>query len=266
MAADSLAPMEGIGANAQPKDNGVTGSNPLLKGANIVHWYGKLKVVDNVSVSVMPGESVAIISPSGSGKSTLLRLLLQLEEPTEGTASLLVPPSGIGAVFQEDSLLPWLNIVENICLLNKLHRKPVDETECQKLLECYGLADFKEYYPSQLSGGMKQKVALCRLLLYLPRLYVLDESMANMDDLSRFGLCDALHSQVAQDGSSILFVTHNLTDALHLADRILLGTSRPLRFTKEINNPLPRRRDYHARFSHEFQAAVDQLRVWIGQD
>ena len=127
-----------------------------------------------------------------------------------------------------------------------------------------GLAEFRSYYPSELSAGMRQKVALCRLLLYSPRLHVLDEAMANIDDLSRFSLCDALRSQVVQDGSSILFVTHNLTDALHLADRVLLGSPRPLQLTKEFINPLPRRRDYRARFTHEFQNSVEQLRVWIG--
>jgi NitT/TauT family transport system ATP-binding protein len=89
--------------------------------------------------------------------------------------------------------------------------------------------------------------------------------MANIDDLTRFAFCAALHAQVAENNSSILFVTHNLTDALHLADRVLIGTTRPLRFVKEFKNPLPRRRDFHVRFSREFQEAVDQLRVWIGQ-
>lgn len=252
---------------ADAKSEAVTGilPSPLLTARNVSHSYGQIKVVEGVSLEVMAGESVAIISPSGSGKSTLLRLLLRLEKPANGETTVLVPPSDIGAVFQEDSLLPWLNVLENLSLLNRLHKKPVDEQQCKKLLASYGLAEFQDYYPSQLSGGMKQKVALCRLLLYAPRFYVLDESMANMDDLSRFALCDALHAQVAENNSSILFVTHNLTDALHLADRVLIGTTRPLRIAKEFKNPLPRRRDFHVRFSREFQEAVDQLRVWIGQ-
>jgi NitT/TauT family transport system ATP-binding protein len=251
--------------NALSEQTEITRSSPLVRAVGVIHSYGELRVVDGVNLSIQPGESVAIISPSGSGKSTLLRLLLELEKPTEGEASLLVARSGVGAVFQEDSLLPWLKVSENLCLLNELHKKPVDEDRREHLLETYGLADFKQYYPSRLSGGMKQKVALCRLLLYAPHLYVLDESMANIDDLSRFALCDALRSRVVQDGSSVLFVTHNLTDVLHLADRVLVGTSRPLRLTKEVMNPLPRRRDYRTRFTHEFQEEIERLRVWIGQ-
>jgi len=243
----------------------VTPSNPLVRAMGVTHYYGELKVVDGVNLSVQPGESVGIISPSGSGKSTLLRLLLGLERPSEGEASLLVAPSAVGVVFQEDSLLPWLNVAQNLCLLNELHKKPVDEGRRNRLLKTYGLADFTRYYPSQLSGGMKQKVALCRLLLYAPHLYALDESMANIDDLSRFSLCDALRSRIIQDNSSILFVTHNLTDAVHLADRVLVGTSRPLRLTEDFVNPLPRRRDYQARFTRDFQEAVERLRIWIGQ-
>lgn len=265
MASETFISSGRTAADEKAETATATPTSPLLTARNISHSYGQIKVVEGVSLEIRTGESVAIISPSGSGKSTLLRLLLRLEKPSDGETTLVSPPSDTGAAFQEDSLLPWLNVIENLSLLNRLHKKPVDEQQRETLLANYGLSEFKDYYPSQLSGGMKQKVALCRLLLYAPRFYILDESMANMDDLSRFALCDALHAQVAENHSSILFVTHNLTDALHLADRVLIGTTRPLRIAKEFKNPLPRHRDFHVRFNREFQEAVDQLRIWIGQ-
>src|ERR1017187_2982523 len=108
-----------------------------------------------MSLNVVSGESVAIVSPSGSGKSTLLRLLLGLEEPTGGEALLHLPPAGVGAVFQEDNLLPWLGVIENGCLLSRPHRAPVDEGRRERLLESCGLAEFRSYYPSELSAGMR---------------------------------------------------------------------------------------------------------------
>lgn len=257
--------MEQAATTPSSSEADATAGKVVLTATDIAHQYGNLQVVENANLTIRIGESVAIVGPSGAGKSTLLRLLLGLEKPTRGKASLHLSPAEIGAVFQEDSVLPWLTVDENLELLNKLHHAPVDQECRDRLLQSYELADFSTYFPRELSGGMKQKVGLTRLLLYKPRFYVLDEAMANMDDLSRFAFCDTLHSRVAGDGCSILFVTHNLIDAIHLADRVLIGTSRPLRFVKEFINPLPRMRDYKSRFTREFQEVVEQLQVWIGQ-
>ena len=237
----------------------------VLKAAGLTHRYGTLVAVDNVDLRVSRGESVAIVAPSGAGKSTLLRLVLGLEHQTGGSVSLNLKPSAIGVAFQENNLLPWLNVVENICLLHQLHRKNVDDSHLQKVLDAGGLEHFRNYSPRQLSTGMKQKAAISRLLFYAPKLYVLDESMANTDDLTRFYLCDALFSRVVKDNASILFVTHNLTDALHLADRILVCSPRPLQVVSEFTNPLPRERDYNIRFTREFHDAVESLRLCIEQ-
>ncbi len=238
--------------------------NLILSAYGVVHYYQNLLIINKVSLQLQPCESVALVSPSGAGKSTLLRLLLSLEKPTEGQISLFLKPSQVGAAFQEDNLLPWLNVTENVCLLNQLHKRKIDQLELERILQMFNLESFQSYFPWQLSGGMKQKVAVARLLLYKPMLYVLDESMANMDDLSRFALCDALYSEVNR-GSSILFITHNLTDALHLANRVLVGSQRPLNIVKEFKSPLPRQRDYTIRFTEDFYRAMEELRGCIGQ-
>ena len=238
---------------------------PAIVSRGITHFYANLKAVDNVNIKVCLGESVAIVGPSGAGKSTLLRLAIGVEKPSQGQSSVSLKPSEIGAAFQEDSLLPWLTVSENICLLHQLHKKPITKTELGEIFRSANLEEFKNYFPWQLSTGMKQRVALIRLLTYSPRLYVLDEAMANIDDFSRFSLCDELYSRVVKSGSGILFITHKLMDALHMADRILVCSERPLRVIHEFTNPLPHKRDYTIRFTIEFQQALEKLRLCIAQ-
>jgi NitT/TauT family transport system ATP-binding protein len=253
--------MEGI---KRPEDQEIPSASAVAS-SGITHFYGNLKTVDNVSMEVDWGESVAILGPSGAGKSTFLRLALGVEHPSQGHALIKLKPSEVGAAFQEDSLLPWLNVTENICLLHKIHEKPIAEDRLAETFKSAGLEAFKDYFPWQLSTGMKQKVALLRLLLYSPRFYVLDEAMANIDDFSRFSLCDAFYSRVVNLESSVLFITHNLMDALHMADRILVCSERPLHITQEFINPLSRKRDYNIRFTAEFQQALEKLRSCIAQ-
>lgn len=231
----------------------------LLCTYDIKHKYGSLWVVDSVNFNIMQGESVAIMAPSGAGKSTLLRLLLKLEKPTSGECSLGIPSTDIGVVFQEDNLLAWLNVEENARLLVDLARKQFSQQDLDGYFKQLGLHEFRGQFPRALSTGMKQKVALCRLLVYSPLLYVIDEGMANIDDLLRFALCDQFRSRVVQQGSSLLTITHNPTDALHLSDRILIGKPRPLSISTEIINPLPYNRDFRIRFTQDFRVALERL-------
>jgi NitT/TauT family transport system ATP-binding protein len=239
--------------------------SPIISAKGIVHSYDQLPIIDHISLEIKPGESVSLMSPSGAGKSTLLRLVLGLEKPVQGQVSLSLRPNEVGAAFQDDNLLPWLDVAENVCLLNKLHRRPVQLSDLGDVLRVTGLEGFKDYFPWQLSGGMRQKAAVARLLLYKPQLYILDESLANMDDMSRFTLCDILYSQVIEGKSSIFFITHNLVDALHLTNRILIGSDRPLKIINEFRNPLPRGRDYRIRFTSGFQEAMEGLQKCLGQ-
>ncbi len=232
---------------------------PILEVDRIGHSYHDLSVIESVTFSLKAGESVGIMAPSGAGKSTLLRLLLGLERPTRGERVLHTKTTNIGVAFQEDSLLPWLNVRENTLLLNELNGKTCDASVLERYFCALGLRDFCNHMPRALSTGMKQKVAICRLFVYQPSLYVVDEGMANVDDMLRFTVCDLLRQRVVEDRAALLFVTHNPTDALHLADRIMTGTGRPMRFSREFTNPLAADRDQKIRFTSQFRQALQDL-------
>jgi NitT/TauT family transport system ATP-binding protein len=247
-----------------PAAGSLAGSSPrLIDARGVTHRYGTTMVVDSVDFHLCRGESVAIVAPSGAGKTTLLRLLLGFERPCEGICDLHLRAPDIGIAFQEDNLLPWLSVGENASLFGTLAHRPASEPHARALLESLGLQEFKNAFPRSLSTGMKQKVGLARLLLHRPVLHVIDEAMANIDDYCRFRLCDRFRSLVLNDRASLLVVTHNPMDALHLADRIVISPSKPLRFTTEYVNPLPHDRDYKVRFTDVFGCVLEELRQCI---
>jgi NitT/TauT family transport system ATP-binding protein len=218
-----------------------------------------MAVLDAVNLRVATGEAIGIMAPSGAGKSTLVRVLLGLEKPDAGSTLLHLSTKDIGVVFQEDSLLPWLDVTENATLLNRLNRKPFRSEELDRLLSSFELDRFKGYFPRALSTGMKQKVALCRLFLFSPRLYVVDEGLSNIDDWLRFTICDMLRDRVL-NGAALVVITHNPTDALHLCDRIHMGASRPLSLAQVFTNKLPRDRGTATRFTTAFRESLEELR------
>lgn len=247
----------GLGASA-PNDQRV------VDVTNVSRSYGSLRAVESITFQVRRGESVVLMAPSGAGKSTLLRVVLGVEEPSSGECVHYVSADRIGVSFQEDSLLPWLTVEENVRLLNHLTNRPVSREQLDGYLGKLGLQEFRAKFPRQLSTGMKQKTALCRLLVFAPDVYVIDESMANIDDFMRFTLCDMLREKVIGQNASIIAVTHNPTDALHLADRILIGSGRPLALVGEVIPELPRNRIYTERFTRRFSDALEELRKCSG--
>jgi ABC-type nitrate/sulfonate/bicarbonate transport system ATPase subunit len=244
--------MGALGATAF-KDN-------LIESNDLALSYKNIAVLDSVSLRICRGEAVGIMAPSGAGKSTLVRVLLGLEAPGGGKSALRIPSTEVGIAFQEDSLLPWLDVNENATLLNRLNHKPYVEGDFEGLLSQLELLPFRRHFPRALSTGMKQKVALCRLLLFQPTLYVIDEAFSNIDDWLRFALCDLLRERVIRHNASLLCITHNPTDALHLCDRIYIGTPRPLAMRSEFTSPLPPGRDAQIRFTLEFRQALEELR------
>ncbi len=235
-------------------------SRVVLEARAVEHSYEDVKVLGSIDLMVGKGEAVCVMAPSGAGKSTLLRVLLGLEPPCRGHAACRVPRTEVGAVFQEDNLLPWLNVTENARLLNDLTGKPIDRERLERCMEQLDLVEFRAHLPRALSTGMKQKVAVCRLLSYAPTLHVIDEGLANMDDWTRFLVCDLVRESALGSGGTLLVVTHNPTDALHMADKIILGTGRPLSLESRFENPLPRDRDVSVRFTPEFRDALERLR------
>jgi NitT/TauT family transport system ATP-binding protein len=229
--------------------------NLRLEIDSVSHHYDlgdrTLPVLDNVSISVKPAEFVALLGPSGCGKSTLLRLAAGLEQPSQGLLSedgtpITNPDPDRILVFQDATLFPWLTVRKNIAsgldargvLKERQHR--VDE-----LLKLVKLEAFADAYPHQLSGGMAQRVAIARALVNDPKLLLLDEPFGKLDSLTRLTMQKELLQLWKQTGFTALLVTHDVEEALLLADRVIVFSDRPARIVAEVNvtKSHPRKRD-----------------------
>jgi NitT/TauT family transport system ATP-binding protein len=222
----------------------------------VSHWFkqqgGVLQVIDGIDLQVQLGEFVALLGPSGCGKSTLLRLVAGLEPATtgriaqDGEAITRPDPSRI-VVFQDPTLYPWRTVWDNVALglqargLLKTQRTRVDDA-----LALVGLADFAKSFPHQLSGGMAQRVALARALVNDPQLLVLDEPLGKLDSLTRMAMQSELVNLWQRAGFSALLVTHDVEEALFLANRVIVLTDRPARIAAElvVDLPYPRHRGH----------------------
>lgn len=210
-----------------------------------------LPVLDNVSLEVTPGEFVALLGPSGCGKSTLLRLLAGLDQPTEGRVlgdgeDIQAPDPSRVLVFQDPTLYPWRTVQANVAL--GLEARGLLRTHGYRVAEAIrlvGLAGFETAYPHQLSGGMAQRVALARALVNDPRLLLLDEPLGKLDSLTRLSMQGELVSLWQRSGLTALLVTHDVEEALILAQRVIVFSPRPARIAAEIvvDRPYPRHRD-----------------------
>jgi ABC-type nitrate/sulfonate/bicarbonate transport system ATPase subunit len=205
----------------------------------------RVDVLNQINLVAAPGEILAILGPSGCGKSTLLRLVAGLEAPTSGTVMLNnIPVVGVDArcsvVFQEPRLLPWRNVSGNVRLGV---RNSQSTNEIQSWLELVGLGDFSSYLPKQISGGMAQRAALARALIGHPGVLLLDEPFAALDALTRMQMQDLMVKVTAQIGTTVLLVTHDVDEALYLADRIVVLGERGQGIIKTIKVDSPRPRD-----------------------
>lgn len=225
---------------------------------------GTVIALEHINQFIADGEFVAVIGPSGCGKSTLLRLLCGLEQPTQGEVRLskgVDKDSGIGVAFQEHRLLPWLNIQKNI-LLPKLMQGGVtaeDEERATFLCEMVGLKGFEEKRPSELSGGMRQRASFARALFSKPSLLLLDEPFGALDALTREKIiADAEAIWLSQKFGAFL-ITHSISEAVHLADRVLVMSARPGRVVAEIPITLDRPRTKYLS-DPEFMRFCDELR------
>lgn len=209
-----------------------------------------LPVLDNVSLSIAPGEFVALLGPSGCGKSTLLRLVAGLEKPRAGSlreddARITGPHPSRVVVFQDPTLFPWRTVWDNVALgleaqgILKAQRHRVDE-----VIELVGLSSFRNAYPHQLSGGMAQRVALARALVNDPKILVLDEPLGKLDSLTRIAMQSELVALWQRKGFTTLLVTHDVEEALVLANRVIVLSDRPARIKADIavQRPYPRHR------------------------
>jgi NitT/TauT family transport system ATP-binding protein len=209
----------------------------------------RLLALDNINLKVSPGEFVCIVGPSGCGKSTLLHLIAGLQSPTSGTVLMDDKPiEGPGTdrilIFQELGLFPWLTVGENVEFGMKMKGTPKAERQerIKHYLRLVHLSQFKDSYTHQLSGGMRQRVALARALATEPDVLLMDEPFAALDAQTRDLLHDELERIWAETGRTIIFVTHNVREAVRLGDRVVLLTFRPGRVKREFRIDLPRPR------------------------
>jgi len=208
--------------------------------------------VDEVSLSVGPGELLCIVGPSGCGKTTLLRCIAGLMAPTSGATRLddqvvVAPPRSMAVVFQDysRSLLPWLTVHGNVVLPLKARRMPRSERDqlAADALTAVGLAGQGAKYPWQLSAGMQQRVAIARALAYRPEVLLLDEPFASVDAQTRADLQDLLLDVWQRTRFTVVFVTHDIDEAAYLADRIVVLSASPARVKETVDVELPRPRD-----------------------
>jgi NitT/TauT family transport system ATP-binding protein len=223
----------------------------------------------DVSFTVAPGEFVSVVGPSGCGKSTLLHLICGLLRPSQGEVRIFGTPAGrvqpgrIGYVFQRDALLPWKTALDNVALPLLLRGTPPARARqtARAWMHRVGLAGFEHHYPSQLSGGMRKRVALAMTMVYHPALILMDEPFAALDVQTRNLMENELLALWAQTASTILFVTHDLEEAIALADRVVVLTRRPGRVKAMYIVDLPRPRDVtEVRGSEAFVATY--RRIW----
>jgi NitT/TauT family transport system ATP-binding protein len=210
---------------------------------------GTLRAVDDMSFTVAKGEFVTVIGPSGCGKSTLFAMIGGLTEPSEGTVSIGGEPvngphPAISMVFQEESTFPWRTVADNVAFPLEIAGKPKAERHeiAQRFIKLVGLGGFERSYPSQLSGGMRQRVAIARALASEPRLLLMDEPFAALDEQTRLLLGDKVLQVQEELGQTILLITHNITEAVQLSDRIVVMSYRPGRMKRVIDIDLPRPR------------------------
>ena len=215
-----------------------------------------LHVLDDISLTLKKKEFVCLIGPSGSGKSTLVRILGGLLKPTGG--ELVYPdgkePDPRAIVFQNSNLLPWLPTVDNVALPLLVHGVPKKEArrEAENWLQLFGLGDFADEWPNNLSGGMAQRVAIARALIQKPQLLLMDEPLGALDAMTREQISLELMAFREQIDATVLMVTHSISEALLLSDRILIYSGRPARIIDEMIVPFPRPRTPELRDSIEF--------------
>ncbi len=232
-----------------------------------------LLVVENCSLSVGREEFVAIVGPSGCGKSTVLRAISGLLRPTRGKVlihgnEVVGHPAGVGFMFQRDTLLPWCSVEENIAIGLELSGNPQKDPQAtiRDLVQLLGLNGFEKSYPSALSGGMRQRVSLGRLLAYHPDVMLMDEPFGALDSLTKAVLGRELLRIWEAERRSIVFVTHDIEEAVYLADRVVVFSPRPGRIVAQHRIDIPRPREARAirsdpRFTHICEQIWDDLKL-----
>jgi NitT/TauT family transport system ATP-binding protein len=255
----------------------------LVKLDRVSMAYGRgaaaVRAIDEVSLGIAQGEFIAVVGPSGCGKSSLLKLISGLHPPLGGSLTVEGKPvtgplKSVGMAFQNSNLLPWRNAVDNVLLPLEIvqpyrasfqREKEKYAAKARDLLHSVGLAGFTEKFPWELSGGMQQRTSICRALIHEPEILMLDEPFGALDAFTREELWCALRDLQAARNVTVLFVTHDLREAVFLADTVYVMSSRPGRIVRRCEVPIPRPRDLEVTYAQQFQDIVHELRALIGK-
>jgi NitT/TauT family transport system ATP-binding protein len=232
--------------------------------------HGRITALAQVDLTIRHNEFITLVGPSGCGKSTLLKLIGALIRPSRGVllydgATLTRPPRDVGIVFQEPVLLPWRDVLGNVLLPAEILRLDMVKAKARalRLLDLVGLAGFERRLPRELSGGMQQRVSICRALIHNPSVLLMDEPFAALDAMTREELGFELMRIWDTDKKTVIFVTHNITEAILLADRVVAMSPRPGRIARVVDIALPRPRKIEMEFSAQFKSYSDQIRAVI---
>lgn len=243
--------------------------NIKVQVTNLTKKFGDLLVLDDISFQVKKGEFLCIVGPTGCGKTTFLNSLTKLYDLTDGEILINGEPvdlkkHNIAYILQEYSAFPWLTVEENVKYGLKI--KKVTDTEVQKradeVISMVGLDEFRNYYPDQLSASMLQRVVIARAFAVQPELLLMDEPYGQLDISLRFRLEDELIKLWKKTGTTVIFITHNIEEAVYLSERILVLTNKPTKIKKEIVNNLPWPRDVTNEDFVEIRNHVTDLIKW----
>lgn len=231
---------------------------------------GRTVALEGVDLIIRKNEFVTLVGPSGCGKSTLLKIINALIRPSRGSVlfdgrPLVAPSRDVGIVFQEPVLLPWRGILDNVLLPAEILGLDLRQARgrAMDLLASVGLAGFEHRYPNELSGGMQQRVAICRSLVHDPSVLLMDEPFAALDAMTREDLGFELLRIWQVHKKTVVFVTHHIAEAILLADRVVAMSPRPGRIEKVLDVNLPRPRRLDMQFSPEFKSHSDEIRELI---
>lgn len=251
-------------------------TKPIMEVIDLSSSYangsGDLHVLDSINFQVYSSEFVCVLGPSGSGKSTLLRVMGGLLPPSAGQVilegrRLVGPPSGVGIVFQKANLMPWRTVLQNITLPLELQGVPVNEARrsASELIELVGLKGFENSLPRDLSGGMAQRVAIARALVHDPDVLLLDEPFGALDAITRERMGEELLRIWGVRHKTVVMITHDISEAVFLADRVLVFSDRPARLILDLQVELGRPRRTEMRYTPEFGKLARRLREAIGK-
>jgi len=217
-----------------------------LKDINLTYFSNKeeTKALENINFKINTGDFVSIVGPSGCGKTTILSIISGLLKPTSGTITFNKDDNGsefVGYMFQKDNLFEWRTVLGNVYIGLELQRKKTKENieYANSLLKKYNLWDFRDKYPRQLSGGMRQRVALIRTLALKPSMLLLDEAFSALDYQTRLDVCDDVYNIIKSENLTTILVTHDISEAISLSDKIIILSKRPATVKKIVSIDIP---------------------------